>query len=297
MKNATETRELIELGGTGGAVCGTYHKTCTHGLDAQPSLIERNRVGMLFLNSLSPTRAANGDLAVYLADSFAGLGYPSFRIDLPGFGDSEQDPPPELHRFINLGGYAAIASAKVQELVARFSLPGVVIVGHCAGTVSAIYTAASAKECKGLVLMDPYFDLPVKEIPTAPGVNELPENANTALLHCWEKVASAGLPILIVKKPERITPGMNARAGQFDYFDYVLGLAGRKSRVVVETADGSNQNFGNFVGREAVRRHAQGWLSAHFPLTRSKVSNTNHLISGLGDGQGSDKNYEPCLKQ
>ena len=114
---------------------------------------------MMFLNSLSIPRTATGDSAVYWADSLARGGYPVFRLDLPGLGDSCGEVPNELLDFINEGGFGSIASAKAKELVQRFDLAGVVIVGHCAGAITAIHAAAGCPECKGLILMDPYFHL------------------------------------------------------------------------------------------------------------------------------------------
>ena len=112
-----------------------------------------NRIGVVFLNHGFLPRTAPGDSAVYWADSFASCGYPSFRFDLPGLGDSDGDVPAQMLDFINAGGYAPVLSATVKELVERFNLSGIVIMGHCAGAVTALYTAAAAtKECKGLVL-------------------------------------------------------------------------------------------------------------------------------------------------
>ena len=78
----------------------------------------------------------------------------------PGLGDSDGDISSDLLDFINSGGYAAIAASSVKELVKRIGLSGVVIVGHCAGSVSALFAAAATIKCKGLILMDPYFHLP-----------------------------------------------------------------------------------------------------------------------------------------
>ena len=171
MNEGTETRQLITLRGLGGVVRGTYHRP--HGERS-----EARRTGVLILNSLSPTRAAAGDSAVYWAESLARSGYPAFRLDMPGFGDSDGNPPPDLLKFINTGGYGPIASSLMRELSERFSLSGVVVVGLCAGAVSALYTAAASKECRGLVLMDPYFYLPI-----AASVVDLAETYRPYLAH------------------------------------------------------------------------------------------------------------------
>jgi pimeloyl-ACP methyl ester carboxylesterase len=284
MNQATETRQLITLHGVGGIVRGTYHKVQGEG-SAAP------RIGVLILNSLSPTRAAAGDSAVYWAESLARSGYPAFRLDMPGFGDSDGNPPPELLKFINTGGYGPIASALVRELSERFGLSGVVVVGLCAGAVSALYTAAASKECRGLVLMDPYFHLPISPPPwmwqkltgrisrTSLGGliskgydrftdlrlylrrNPMPENANFPLLRCWKTVASTGLPILLLK-----APATKPRGEEFDYLKYILEQAGSNSRVAVKVVKGAGHTFSNRVGRAGVQQLVESWLNTYLPL-------------------------------
>jgi pimeloyl-ACP methyl ester carboxylesterase len=284
MNEATETRQLISLHGLGDIVRGTYHKDDGESSGAQ-------RIAVLVLNSLSPTRAAAGDSAVYWADSFAGSGYPTFRLDMPGFGDSDGNPPPELLQFINSGGYGPIAAAMMRELSEQFGLSGVVIVGLCAGAVSALYTAAASKECRGLVLMDPYFHLPLparswlwqkltgRISRTALGRlinngydrftdvrlylrrNPMPENTNFPLLRCWKTVASSGLPILLLKAPTT-----KPRGEEFDYLRYILEQAGSNSRVVARVVEGAGHTFSNRVGRAGVRELTESWLNLYFPL-------------------------------
>jgi len=316
MKEVIEARELFILDGPGAIVRGTHHKTCDESFNSPSNQIGRDRVGLVFLAGLSATRALNGDVAVYWADSFAERGYPSFRLDLPGSGDSEGDPPAEWLNFINRGGYASIASDKIKELVARFNLSGVVIVGHCSGTVSAIFTAATAsRECQGLVLMDPYFQLRqigrpkiraqlsiwaiqsrlggllsnlfdrLKGIHMFLRGSVLPENANLPLLRCWKEVASTGLPILILKAPGLKTQGVKPRVGQFDYFRYILRSAGRRSQVVVRPVDGANHSFANRLGRTAVRQHIEDWLNACFPLTKCEEGAVSTLRSECDDNK------------
>lgn len=230
MNGSIETRELITVDVGGVCLRGTYHRTHAErpGPPAQRGM--ENRIGVLFLNHGFLPRAAPGDSAVYWADSFANFGYPSFRFDLAGLGDSDGDVPAQMHDYVNAGGYAPILSATLKEIVERFSLAGVVIMGHCAGAVTALYTAAASKECRGLVLTDPYFFLPrertkirvelsrwsswsrlgalvsdlyycLKYIRLLVRRNRPPANANLPLLRCWNQLASAGIPMLVMKAP------------------------------------------------------------------------------------------------
>lgn len=299
MINTIGTRELFVLDGPEGPIQGTYHRAHRDVADGGAQFEVSQRLGLVFLNGLPATRAAHGNAVVYWADSFAGNGYRCFRIDLPGFGDSAGDPPAEWLSFINLGGYAPIVERAVSELIARFDLSGVVIVGHCAGAVSGIYTAALNKVCKGLVLIDPYFyaahterrksrqQLTSWAERSRAGAllaemfgrlkkawlffckNTYPENANVALLRSWKEVAAAGLPVLILKIPERKPSGTRSKAPGFDYFEYVLRLAGRTGRVSAKSIEGANHTFSNRVGRTAVRQHTEDWLATYFPLAET----------------------------
>jgi pimeloyl-ACP methyl ester carboxylesterase len=303
MNETIETRELFVLDGSDVIIRGTYHKAYVDSSGTQSNSAAGDLLGVVFLNSTSSTRAANGDAAIYLAESFAKCGYPCFRLDLPGFGDSEGDHPEDLLGFICRGGYASIASAKVKELVARYNLSGVVIAGHCAGSVSALFTAATSRECRGLVLIGPFFHLtqPIRlskirkelklwalhsrlgkyssnvyeflnGIPLIPRGRGLPRNANVPLLRCWKKLASTCLPILFLKGPDRKTSSTKPRAGEFDYLSYLLRVAGRRSQVVVKVTDGASNAFANRQGRAAVRQHTERWLNTYFPIIKHHES-------------------------
>lgn len=292
MLQEISSRELFKLEGAFPTVQGTYHRPHRSSTRRQDKT-QHGQVGVLFLNGLFATRSANGDAAVYWADSLAEQGYPSFRIDLPGFGDSEGDPPEGWLGYINSGGYAAVTVASAKEIVRRFGLTGVVIAGHCAGAVTAIYAAAMSKECCGLVLMDPYFYLPRLELSQArqrlifwarksrlggglsrsfdmlkqfrliTSRRRLPENANVPLLRSWKQVASTGLPILMLTAPSHGASEAKPRVGEFDYSSYIIDSAGPRRRVDIKLVAGANHSFSNPQGKLAVQQHIHQWLNAN----------------------------------
>jgi pimeloyl-ACP methyl ester carboxylesterase len=296
MERAIETRELIALRSLDTTIPGTFHRACDGGHPMYGNGNSRERIGVLFLNSLTPTRAARGDSSVSWADSFAELGYPSFRIDLPGFGDSATDPPADLLNFVNLGGYTRIACAVIKALVAQYHLSGVVLFGLCAGAVSAIYTAADSKECLGLILLDPYFHLPqangstvfnrlMNQIP--PGAlrrgirgivhgtravrerqlrKQLPETSNFRLLDRWKTVMSSGLPIIMFT-----APAIKQKGVEFDYVDYLRTQLSDESQVEIKAVQGADHTFANCLGRSVVRQQTEEWLNTHFPPVTSRV--------------------------
>jgi pimeloyl-ACP methyl ester carboxylesterase len=296
VNSAIEMRELITLDAGGVCLRGTYHRAHDDGSSSQESQGTGNRLGVLFLNHGFLPRAAPGDSAVYWADSFANCGYPSFRFDLPGLGDSDGDIPAQMLDVVNAGGYAPALAAAVKELVQRYNLAGVVIMGHCAGAVTALYAAAVSKECKGLVLTDPYFFLPrertkireelsqwsswsrigalisnmyyyLKYISLQVRRNRPPSNANLPLIRCWNQLASTGMPMLVIKAPSLRARGIKPRLGEFDYLSYLEAMAGRNSRIVVKFIEGTNHSFADVVGRVAIRQHTEDWLNACFPTT------------------------------
>ena len=321
MNQEIETRELIVLEGANIVARGTYHKPNRERARWQTQPTRSEPVGIFFLNSLSATRAAHGDSAVYWADSFAQCGYPAFRIDMPGFGDSEGEPPPDLLKFINSGGYASQVADKAAELVERFGLSGVIMVGLCAGAVSALFAAAACRQCKGLIAMDPYFHLPLKSRSrlwqTLTGRisrsslgrfisavydkikdawvffrgDTPPENANLPLLSAWKTLSANGLPMIVFK-----ATGTKCRGGEFDYVKYLLSKAGRASRIVIKLIDGAGHTFSNSLGRTGVRQETIAWLNEYFPLTDSPQSLNDPSVSGLPDDGNDCEKQDRCVR-
>lgn len=292
MDAVIESRELISVSGGGVCLRGTYHKP-HHDYEAQTGR-DDIRTGIFFLNSGFAPRAAGGDAAVYWAESFSKCGYPCFRFDLPGLGDSDGELPRKWLDFahlVNTGYYAPSVSSAVNHVMERWRLSGVVLVGHCAGAVSAIYAAAISSHVKGLIALEPYFfreeakraqfraDISHwvtrnklgghlsrgyghwKKASLRLRGNPLPENANLPLLRCWRQVASASHPMLILN-----ARSPRSRMGDFDYFGHLKKLSGPGARVVIKFIDGANHSFADEIGKAAVQREAEQWLNSYFPL-------------------------------
>jgi hypothetical protein len=158
MNGAIETREIVTVAIDGIRLRGTCHKPQGYGSELSPQQVQPGPVGILFLTWLWP-RAGAGDSAVYWAESIAKCGYLAFRFDLPGLVDSDGDfSVPGLEPCA--GAYAPALSSIADQLVQRFHLSALVVLGICDAAVTAIHAAARNENIKGLILLDPYFDVP-----------------------------------------------------------------------------------------------------------------------------------------
>lgn len=294
MNSAIEGRELISVTVAGALLRGTYHHAIDENfLSGVNSNRKLSRPGLLFLNHGFLPKSAPGDSAVFWCERITQCGYPCFRFDLPGLGDSDGEAPARLLEFMNAGGYAAAVAALVKALVERYGLTKVVIVGHCACAVSALFAAPQVKECAGLILTDPYFFVPrertriwmllrhwsswsrigatlssmyylLRHVRHLVGRNRLPRNANFPLLQAWKQLSSAGTPMLVLKAPALKTRGLKPRIGDFDYLGYLQSKASPRSRVSIEFIEGTNHSFADRKGRTAVVESVERWLSSQF---------------------------------
>jgi pimeloyl-ACP methyl ester carboxylesterase len=170
-------------------VRGTCHKP-----QSLPSG-DKCRIGVLFVSWMWP-RAGNGDSVVYWADALAKCGYFTFRFNFPGMGDADGDfSIPGLD--ITGGAYRSALSSIADQLVERFRLRALVVVGHCDMAVNAIYAAAGGQNIDGLILLDPYFHLPQ---PIKKGVL-LRLHVQVVKALAWDRIAqpqlrAAGLELL-----------------------------------------------------------------------------------------------------
>jgi pimeloyl-ACP methyl ester carboxylesterase len=300
VKEVIQGRELFSLEVLGNAIQGTCHSPQDESSNAHEKPPKHKGIGILLISGLLAPRAGVGDSLVYWADSFAKAGYPCFRFDLPGTCDSSGAPPAELMNFISIGSYEAATVEIIKQIRLRYDLESMILIGHCTGAVTAMFAASSCDDCRGLVLLEPFFHIfpPVatasraalsdwaasnrlggilsnifdrlKELRLRLRRSELPGNANFPLIKRWKSLASAGLPILILKVPAAKAVGAKPRLGEFDYLTYVAGIGGSRRRVDIKVIEGTTHSFADRVGRLAVRRYTESWLSEYFPQAAVK---------------------------
>ena len=124
MMQSIHNRELVAFHGGNFPIRGTYHRASNE----QAGVQKPGRLGVIFLNSLSLPRTATGDSSAEWADALAECGYPCFRVDLPGLGDSEGDLPADLLSYINGGGFAPAASSEPRTATCLRSISASVVV-------------------------------------------------------------------------------------------------------------------------------------------------------------------------
>lgn len=162
-------RKALQFDIAGHRLFGTLHDHDS----SHPSRTQQNsqRIGVLLLSFGQQPRSWVGDLGSSIADRLDARGYPTFRFDMPGLGDSPGDIPvhlEELWRDILLGAHERPLLALNEDLARRFSLKGLVIGGFCGGAVTALYAVnARSPLILGLVLLEPEMAMVRTDSPSA----------------------------------------------------------------------------------------------------------------------------------
>ncbi len=153
------SRRALVMEVVGSRVFGTLHEP--PGWPAAES--QDLPTGVLLMSFGHQPRSWVGDLGSHCADRLCESGYPVFRFDMPGLGDSPGELPvhlEELWSFILEGGHAACAAALSAEILRKYPLQGLVLGGFCGGAVTALLACnPEARNAQGLFLLEPEIGL------------------------------------------------------------------------------------------------------------------------------------------
>ncbi|MBU8898693.1 hypothetical protein KRR26_24070 [Corallococcus sp. M34] len=161
-------RELFEVDVLGHRLWGTSHPV--------PAGTPARTVGFLFLNPGHVPRDGHAGLSARAADRLSAQGYPCFRVDLPGLGDTEgplPDTTAELYRQVCDGGFVPVSLELVEALCQRHGLDGLVLGGLCGAATTSTYLAdRDPRGVRGVFLFEPEFYV------TEPVQDEAPPEAS-----------------------------------------------------------------------------------------------------------------------
>ncbi len=120
-------------------------------------------VCILMLNPGHVGRSGAGDLEALVGDQLAALGYPVYRFDFPGLGDTYGELPgweTDYFRFIQEGGNTDMALGLIEFVNLREEAQNIVLIGLCGGAITALFAASRASESiQGIAILDTDFSL------------------------------------------------------------------------------------------------------------------------------------------
>ena len=199
------------------------------GLSGAPS------VGVLLLNAGPAPRSGNSDLSVRIGDRLALRGFPVFRFDFGGLGDSSGPTPKDLDAYWHevLRGLNDDATAALLERIQReFGVARIVVGGLCAAALPSVRALDRAGAAlAGLILLEPSFRLAVprtleaerplerilaglrRRLPRGGRLRSLahrlrprlPRDVNRAIVARWQANSALGLRSLVLLAADQAT--------------------------------------------------------------------------------------------
>jgi pimeloyl-ACP methyl ester carboxylesterase len=255
------------------------------------------RIGFLFLNAGHAPREGHAGVMTRVADHLALQGFVTWRVDLPGLGDSPGEVPEGLEDFfraVHDGRYAEPATRLAADLVAREGLDGLVLGGLCGGAANALFVAEARPDLVvGLVALEAEFTRPGVVDPKGLGdklTNKaswlrlltghsqysprvglpqqlalkligpklLPPETNLRLVGVWRDVVERGLPVLVLMADGKI------RHTFYDQLEKVLFGGERRPNVSFDTLRNTNHIFTTGGALDVIVQRIDEWAGRSF---------------------------------
>jgi pimeloyl-ACP methyl ester carboxylesterase len=288
-------REILIIRAGRDDIVGTYHRPTVRG-DVGTGAREAG-VACVFVNAGHLPRDGHAGIMVETAERLAARGYPVFRFDLPGLGDSPGEVPADLNRLFAMmgeGRYVEPLKAVVAEVRKRYGIPRVVLGGLCGGAVASVMAAVQVPaSIAGIVALELELVPPTVEgsrslvgrlfardawlrvlagesranryvpalaalLPRAVGRALLPRNANVAAIEALAQFLDSGAPMLLVMAGGRLRDSI---------YRQIRGAVlprGSDRRVWRRSIPGTNHIFTTGMAKPRVVEEVGAWCDEFF---------------------------------
>lgn len=151
-------RHILQIEVNGVCLVGTCHRPRPFSGSGSPPPVS-GAPAVVLLNFGQVCRSGPANLSTEMADRLCARGYPVYRFDMPGHGDTPGDLP-KYHetywRYVEDGGQTAWVCALLDVLEQQHLASRFVLGGLCGGAVTSIYVAEQRRsKVAGLLLMEP----------------------------------------------------------------------------------------------------------------------------------------------
>lgn len=148
-------RQILNIEVNHVGLVGTYHRPSPNAMPTPRAL----RPAVLLLNFGQVRRCGPGNLSADMADRLCRQGYPVFRFDMPGLGDTPGDLPAyheTYWRSVESGEQVKWVCGLMAAIKRQFPTPGFILGGLCGGALTGILVAERRRSSVlGLILMEP----------------------------------------------------------------------------------------------------------------------------------------------
>jgi pimeloyl-ACP methyl ester carboxylesterase len=129
------------------------------GILLEPDAIRASKTGVMYLPGIVLGLTSVHRLSVQIASEFQNMGYPVLLFDHTRIGESEGDlfsgPYEEFVALIKRGGLVDDTVEAIDYFLERCGLQDIILIGHCGGALTALYSTERSKKVSRLLMISP----------------------------------------------------------------------------------------------------------------------------------------------